>query len=196
MAAASSATSASASQLIHLQLDVGHRLLPHPDKAARGGEDAILLAGRIFGVFDGVGGWAEQGIDAGIFSRELATRTAAVLRSPGFVARAVGAALSDALAAGLSQVSAVGSSTACLVHIDAGGQLSALNVGDSGLRVFRCADASGGARSLVLASAAQQHEWNFPYQLGTGSRSRPADGDAYRKTLRRTPGGTRTPLFR
>ena len=55
--------------------------IPHPAKAQSGGEDAHFMAAHegIFGVFDGVGGWASHGVDAGAFSRDLAARSAAQL---------------------------------------------------------------------------------------------------------------------
>merc|ERR1719217_1791597 len=48
-------------------------MLPHPDKADKGGEDAFVVCsdGVTVGVADGVGGWAEQGIDAGEYARTL-----------------------------------------------------------------------------------------------------------------------------
>jgi len=58
------------SQLI---LRSGVEMLPHPDKVDRGGEDAYFISnhGVAIGVADGVGGWAEVGIDAGEYSRLL-----------------------------------------------------------------------------------------------------------------------------
>ena len=49
--------------------------IPHPDKVATGGEDAhFILDGSdrwAIGVADGVGGWAEVGVDSGVYSRFL-----------------------------------------------------------------------------------------------------------------------------
>lgn len=47
-------------------------MLPHPDKLDTGGEDACFvnsLGQGAFGVADGVGGWAADGIDPAPFSR-------------------------------------------------------------------------------------------------------------------------------
>ncbi|XP_024520771.1 probable protein phosphatase 2C 26 [Selaginella moellendorffii] len=44
---------------------------PHPEKAQRGGEDDFFTEGSWMGVADGVGGWAGEGIDSGMYSREL-----------------------------------------------------------------------------------------------------------------------------
>ena len=62
-----------------LQMESGVAILPHPAKAATGGEDASFSRDGCYGVFDGVGGWASKGIDSGAFSRQLATNAANVL---------------------------------------------------------------------------------------------------------------------
>lgn len=51
-------------------------MIPHPAKEQRGGEDAFFIAtgGVAVGVADGVGGWAEVGVDPGLYSRELMRR--------------------------------------------------------------------------------------------------------------------------
>lgn len=48
-------------------------MIPHPAKEDRGGEDAYFIGdqGTAVGVADGVGGWAEVGVDPGLYSREL-----------------------------------------------------------------------------------------------------------------------------
>ena len=45
--------------------------VPHPDKADKGGEDAWVADETLLVVADGVGGWANQGIDSGLFSKQL-----------------------------------------------------------------------------------------------------------------------------
>lgn len=45
--------------------------IPHPDKQQKGGEDAGLATDTFLAVADGVGGWAESGIDPGIYSKNL-----------------------------------------------------------------------------------------------------------------------------
>ena len=46
-------------------------MIPHPEKAYKGGEDALYANNEILSVADGVGGWADQGIDPANFSRKL-----------------------------------------------------------------------------------------------------------------------------
>ena len=44
---------------------------PHPAKKYKGGEDAACLSTRMLSVADGVGGWADQGVDPAIYSKRL-----------------------------------------------------------------------------------------------------------------------------
>jgi protein phosphatase PTC7 len=44
---------------------------PHYAKRAKGGEDAACFSKNILCVADGVGGWAESGIDPAIYSKRL-----------------------------------------------------------------------------------------------------------------------------
>jgi protein phosphatase PTC7 len=116
-----------------LTLDAGTCMLPHPAKATTGGEDACFMLPhcRVYGVFDGVGGWQSEGVDPGLFSRALARCTAdAITEEAGgsegsdYVTgggRAVD--LERAMTIGLSRVSEIGTSTACLVSISSDGIL-------------------------------------------------------------------------
>ena len=49
----------------------GSSNIPHFDKRDRGGEDAWLAKQDILAVADGVGSWANKGIDPGLFSKQL-----------------------------------------------------------------------------------------------------------------------------
>ena len=59
----------------------GAVLSPHPDKAEKGGEDAcfVLRDQGAFGVMDGVGGWADEGVDPAAYSNTFAERSAAAV---------------------------------------------------------------------------------------------------------------------
>jgi protein phosphatase PTC7 len=46
-------------------------MIPHFAKVDRGGEDAFTASPFCLAVADGVGGWANMGIDPGIYSRKL-----------------------------------------------------------------------------------------------------------------------------
>ena len=62
-------------------LSAGAVLVPHPDKADKGGEDAcfVLRDQGAFGVMDGVGGWAEEGVDPAAYSNTFAEKSAAAV---------------------------------------------------------------------------------------------------------------------
>lgn len=59
--------------------NAGSFQLPHPSKRhlryadGTGGEDAVLVSDdqQVLVVADGVGGWIREGIDSGVYSREL-----------------------------------------------------------------------------------------------------------------------------
>ncbi len=46
-------------------------VLPHMQKRHKGGEDAAVLTDTVLAVADGVGGWAENGVDPANYSRRL-----------------------------------------------------------------------------------------------------------------------------
>ena len=46
-------------------------MIPHPDKAYRGGEDAFYAGQDLLVVADGVGGWNYEGVDPSLYSRFL-----------------------------------------------------------------------------------------------------------------------------
>ncbi|KAK9917857.1 hypothetical protein WJX75_008970 [Coccomyxa subellipsoidea] len=57
---------------LQLRLEIGAKVIPHPEKASYGGEDAFFLSnsgGGAMGVADGVGGWQESGINPAEYSR-------------------------------------------------------------------------------------------------------------------------------
>ena len=46
-------------------------MIPHPAKAYKGGQDAIYASKNLLVVADGVGGWADSGVDPGLYSKKL-----------------------------------------------------------------------------------------------------------------------------
>lgn len=160
-----------------LRLHAGAAMLPHPDKVAKGGEDAYFLApdGLSLGVADGVGGWGELGIDAGEYSRALMAHCADEAAAAAGADPASGPDPSLVLTAAHARTRAQGSATACVLAMRGGDSLAAANVGDSGFIVAR-------AGSLTFKSPPQQHGFNFPYQLGApgAAGDSPADADIFR----------------
>jgi len=98
-----------------MKLVSGSCYLPHPDKEDTGGEDAhfICVDEQAIGVADGVGGWADLGVDAGQYSRELMFNSVnAVQEEPkGSIDPA------RVLEKAHSKTKAKGSSTACIIAL-------------------------------------------------------------------------------
>lgn len=46
-------------------------MIPHPEKVAKGGEDALFANEKLLSVADGVGGWANYGVDPGLYSKSF-----------------------------------------------------------------------------------------------------------------------------
>ena len=133
--------------------------MPHPAKRHKGGEDAFFLYNNIYcsavGVADGVGGWAEQGVDPGIYSRQLLGNVYDYInRWDGYNPEIV---LKDALYYAKNKTSVLGSSTATILLLK-DGYLHTANLGDSGFLIIR-------NREILFKSLSQQHSFNFPYQL-------------------------------
>jgi len=172
-----------------LQLESGVAILPHPAKAATGGEDASFSRDGCYGVFDGVGGWASKGVDSGAFSRQLATNAANVLdiirSTTPYSPASVFEDLEMSLDAGLAEIEIKGSTTACMLFVSPDGRVGHfLNIGDSGFHIFRPSADGTRAMQLFAKSEIQQHEFNYPYQLSSwvanvAKRDLPKDGERY-----------------
>lgn len=97
----------------NLKLLSGSCYLPHPDKEETGGEDAhfICVNEQVIGIADGVGGWADVGVNAGLYARELMSNTVgAILNEP---KDSIDPA--RVLTRAHSATKAKGSSTACII---------------------------------------------------------------------------------
>ncbi|MCO5567460.1 hypothetical protein L7F22_021151 [Adiantum nelumboides] len=138
-----------------LRLLSGACYFPHPEKELTGGEDAYFICPekQMFGVADGVGGWAELGVDSGEYARRLMIESLIAAREE--PTGSVDAA--RVLKKAYSKTTCQGSSTACILALSGYG-LQAVNLGDSGFIVVR----NG---RMIFKSPAQQHNFNFPFQL-------------------------------
>ncbi|KAJ3432169.1 protein phosphatase ptc7 [Anaeramoeba flamelloides] len=130
-------------------------------------EDNYFLTKNVFGIFDGVGGWARSGGRSDLYSADLSKHCKAGVETK---------ALLDPLKVleyGFSKAdqSVRGTTTAVIASVDEK-VLSVINLGDSGCLLVRNNDA-------VFMSSEQQHSFNYPFQIGTRSKSRPKDGDRY-----------------
>jgi len=148
------------------QIQIGSYLIPHDDKIDKGGEDAWFIAndGKTVGVFDGVGGWANEGVDPRDYSTTLSTQCKEAVDQRNITNPV------EILRYGYEQSKhVIGSSTACITKID-GNSFYLANLGDSGFRIIR-------NHQIILASESQQHRFNAPFQLGTESDDTPELSD-------------------
>ncbi|AQK65772.1 Probable protein phosphatase 2C 71 [Zea mays] len=139
-------------------LSSGAAILPHPSKVATGGEDAYFIAANgWFGVADGVGQWSFEGINAGLYARELMDGCKKFvtenqgdpdLRPEQILSKAVDEACSP------------GSCTVLVAHFD-GQALQASNIGDSGFIVIRNGE-------VFKKSKPTLYGFNFPLQIQKG----------------------------
>lgn len=98
-----------------LKLLSGSCYLPHPDKEETGGEDAhfICVDEQVIGVADGVGGWADVGVNAGLFARELMSNSVLAIQAEPKDSIDPAKVLEKAH----SSSKAKGSSTACIIAL-------------------------------------------------------------------------------
>ncbi|XP_030447843.1 probable protein phosphatase 2C 55 [Syzygium oleosum] len=153
-----------------LKLLSGSCYLPHPDKEETGGEDAHFICSdeQAVGVADGVGGWADYGIDAGLYSRELMSNSITAIQDEPKGSIDPFRVLEKAY----SSTKAKGSSTACIIALTEQG-LHAINLGDSGFMVVRDG-------CTIFRSPVQQHDFNLTYQLECGnSGDLPSSGQVF-----------------
>lgn len=98
-----------------LKLVSGSCYLPHPDKEETGGEDAHFICSeeQAVGVADGVGGWADLGVNSGFYSRELMSKSVDAIQDEpkGSIDPA------RVLEKAHSSTKAKGSSTACIIAL-------------------------------------------------------------------------------
>ncbi|KAM3136721.1 hypothetical protein pb186bvf_011166 [Paramecium bursaria] len=134
----------------------GSYMIPHPDKVAKGGEDALFTHRNLISVADGVGGWADYGVDPGLYSKELCLRIKEIylkdtqIDSKQLIIQAAKA------------TKATGSSTVCVMKI--GQTIDASFVGDSGYAIYRKKE---NEYELLFKSEEQQRSFNFPLQIGS-----------------------------
>lgn len=89
--------------------------MPHPDKEETGGEDAHFICKdeQVIGIADGVGGWADVGVNAGEFSRELMSHSVNAIQEEPNGSIDPARVLEKAHA----NMKAKGSSTACIIAL-------------------------------------------------------------------------------
>ncbi|KAI4323031.1 hypothetical protein L6164_022670 [Bauhinia variegata] len=121
------------------------------------GEDAhfICQEKQTVGVADGVGSWLAEGIDSGIYARELMANCVTALDNQPKGNIHPKMVLTEAYL----NTKAEGSSTACIITLTDRRFLRATHVGDSGFLLFR-------NNMIVNQSQAQKISFDCPFQLG------------------------------
>lgn len=155
-----------------LSIKSGSFQIPHPKKVDRGGEDGYFTNDTLdaFGVADGVGGWNKKGIDPGFYARELMQLTEeSILAGEKDPLKAVEYAFLNN--------NQKGSSTACVTILN-DSTLFSLNIGDSGFIIIR-------DKKIYYSRQITVHSFNYPFQLGKGTRKKnvPKDGLFKKQTI-------------
>ncbi|KAG0237959.1 hypothetical protein BGW42_008059 [Actinomortierella wolfii] len=162
-------------------------LTPEEDQAyfsVQVGEDSYFRRHDALGVADGVGGWSgTSGANPALYSRKLMHYAFVELEKydnieeeafyqyfdvnpVDILEKSYEQSTLDAKKEGL-----IGSSTACLAILR-DDELRIANLGDCGISVIR-------NNEFIFRTEEQQHSFNFPYQLGTGSSDRPKDAQVF-----------------
>ena len=137
---------------------------PHPAKRAKGGEDAASVTENVIAVADGVGGWAESGVDPAKFSRALCHNIDKRLVDPNASTQTKNTYITDPqrlLIDAVEDTRETGSSTCVIASLDLDlPRVYTCNLGDSGYLWLR---KSGFDLVSLYRSKEQTHSFNFPY---------------------------------
>ncbi|KAK3031511.1 hypothetical protein RJ639_036025 [Escallonia herrerae] len=136
----------------------GAALLVHPSKALTGGEDAYFTSSKNWlGVADGVGQWSVEGIDPGVYARELMDKCEEIVSNSDslLITNPV-----NLLKQSIREAQSPGSSTVLVAYFD-GQVLHVVNIGDTGFLIVR-----NGA--IWKRSSPMLHEFNFPLRVEKG----------------------------
>jgi len=162
---------------------IGSVKIPHFAKRKTGGEDALSYHDGMICVADGVGGWNEIGVDPSKYSNELCNNIKREYLTYGhkynYNPKSI---FIEAAKKTISQ----GSSTFCMCTLDfEKNYLHTVNMGDSGYMIIRDfatnSKFEGNLENIIkknedekiidlkilFKSAEQQHQFNFPYQVGS-----------------------------
>jgi len=139
----------------------GSTLIPHPEKAYKGGEDALIVKERMISVADGVGGWAHHGVDVAKYSKQLMKLIGVVYdENPNAHPKQI-------MTEANKRTTEQGTST-CVIAIlhPENKTIASTLIGDAGYILLR--PQVGQNLTTVYRSKEQQKRFNFPYQIGTG----------------------------
>ena len=149
-----------------VSMDMSSVVLPDPAKISWGGEDAVFMSGRNFGVFDGVSG-AVKLARVPLYSKTLASEMKKTVGKSPLSISEMTSRLTEA--ANFANSGATGASTAIVGSLAEDGTLSVLNLGDCACVVFRDGKAVAKSRENI-------HSFDCPFQLSEISPDRPSFG--------------------
>ena len=131
----------------------GVSIIPHDEKVAKGGEDALTASKTLIAVADGVGGWARRGVDPGLFSKQLTKDIQALYDKHGSK-MTLKEILVDAVKMNTNQ----GSSTAVLASLEEPNIMKTTNLGDSGYVIYSAARSEADQNETVLTKVFRSEE--------------------------------------
>ena len=145
----------------HNHFRYGARLIPHPTKVQKGGEDSFFVNTNVLAVADGVGGWIRWGIDPSKYSRTLCKNIRDFLAAdPQRYENKPKELIRDASINNNFQ----GSSTLVVVYLDKENPiLRASYIGDS---IYIICRKEQNEWRVIFEAKEQQKNFNMPYQLG------------------------------
>lgn len=157
-------------------------IIPHDDKKFRGGEDAASTTSEMLVVADGVGGWANKGVNPGLYSRKLTeTITSEYLKLSPAEQDTINLKSLVHKSNHIAADQHLGSATCTVVRLKDASTLETVNIGDSGYSIHRRVKKDNGETEngssdktelnpsdleVFYASIPGQKGFNFPYQLG------------------------------
>jgi protein phosphatase PTC7 len=149
---------------IHGYFKSASTMIPHPEKAYKGGEDALIVKDRMISVADGVGGWAHHGVDVAKYSKQLMRLIGEVYdKNPNATPKQI-------MTEANSETTEKGTSTWVIAILNPQNRTIATTlVGDSGYLIVR--PDHDLQLETIYRSVEQQKRFNFPYQIGTGGDS-------------------------
>jgi protein phosphatase PTC7 len=151
-----------------IKIESAAYVLPHPSKIFWGGEDAVFVKGRTFGVFDGVSG-AKKLDGIPLYSKTLANEMKRLIPNDKTALSTPDLTRILSQCAETANQIATGASTAVVASIGDDGFLRAVNVGDSTCIVIRNGKVVAKTREI-------SHYFECPYQLSVDSPDKPRDG--------------------
>jgi len=155
------ASSAPTMQFSHNHFHYGANLTPHPQKIAKGGEDAFWANNYVLSVADGVGGNALSGIDPSKFAKYLCELIGTFVNEgkPEFKNNP-----KQLIHEAAMNNPHPGTSTLAVAYLDRDAPILRTSyIGDSRYVIYRRREGKWG---IFYEAQEQQRRFNFPYQLG------------------------------